>query len=201
MSTSASLTETRSHGLPLHVKVLIGFVLGAALGLAVHFYTPDTPLVNGLITYDPTDNLSFWVNADYDWINAPGYPHAWGVAAAGHCARRSPENPPTSSTSVAIWCRRGVPWTSTVGGSRSDRRRRFDSRPWRTRTRREPETGMFDREYHEVACMIEGDVEIETDDGRLLRAGAGDVIVTPEGSSGLWRALTPVRKFWAVHHE
>ena len=49
--------------------------------------------------------------------------------------------------------------------------------------------------------MIEGAVEIETDDGRVLRAGAGDVIVTPEGSSGLWRALTPVRKFWAVHHE
>jgi hypothetical protein len=74
---------------------------------------------------------------------------------------------------------------------------RFSTGVWR----REPETGTFDREYHEVACMIEGDVEIETDDGRVLRAGAGDVIVTPEGSSGLWRARTPVRKFWAVHHE
>jgi uncharacterized cupin superfamily protein len=74
---------------------------------------------------------------------------------------------------------------------------RFSTGVWR----REPETGSFDREYHEVACMIEGDVEIETDDGRVLRAGTGDVIVTPEGSSGLWRALTPVRKFWAVHHE
>jgi uncharacterized cupin superfamily protein len=74
---------------------------------------------------------------------------------------------------------------------------RFSTGVWR----REPETGTFDRDYHEVACMIEGDVEIEADDGRVLRAGAGDVIVTPEGSSGLWRALTPVRKFWAVHHE
>ena len=74
---------------------------------------------------------------------------------------------------------------------------RFSTGVWR----RAPETGTFDREYHEVACMIEGDVEIETDDGRMLRAGPGDVIVTPEGSSGLWRALTPVRKFWAVHHE
>jgi uncharacterized cupin superfamily protein len=74
---------------------------------------------------------------------------------------------------------------------------RFSTGVWR----REPETGSFDREYHEVACMIEGDVEIETDDGRVLRAGTGDVIVTPEGSSGLWRALTPVKKFWAVHHE
>lgn len=67
--------------------------------------------------------------------------------------------------------------------------------------RREPETGTFDREYHEVVCLIEGDVEIETQDGRVLRAGPGDVLVTPIGSKGLWRALTPVKKFWAVHHE
>lgn len=74
---------------------------------------------------------------------------------------------------------------------------KFSTGVWR----REPETGGFDREYHEVACLIEGDVEIETADGRVLRAGAGDVLVTPQGSSGVWRALTPVTKFWAVHHE
>jgi uncharacterized cupin superfamily protein len=74
---------------------------------------------------------------------------------------------------------------------------RFSAGVWR----RQPETGRFDREYHEVACLIEGDVEIETEDGRTLRASAGDVLVTPEGTSGLWRALTPVKKFWAVHHE
>lgn len=74
---------------------------------------------------------------------------------------------------------------------------KFSTGVWR----REPETGGFDREYHEVACLIEGDVEIETADGRVLRAGAGDVLVTPQGSSGAWRARTPVTKFWAVHHE
>ena len=74
---------------------------------------------------------------------------------------------------------------------------RFSAGVWR----REPETGTFDRDVPRGRMLIEGDVEIETDDGRMLRAGAGDVIVTPEGSSGLWRALTPVRKFWAVHHE
>jgi len=74
---------------------------------------------------------------------------------------------------------------------------KFSTGVWR----RDPETGTFDREYHEVACLIEGDVEIETDDGRVLQAGPGDVIVTPEGSSGIWRASSPVRKFWAVHHE
>lgn len=74
---------------------------------------------------------------------------------------------------------------------------KFSTGVWR----REPETGTFDHEYHEVACLVEGDVEIETEDGRVLRAGAGDVLVTPKGSKGLWRALTPVKKFWAVHHE
>ena len=33
------------------MKVLIGFVFGAALGLAVHFYMPDAPFVHGLIAY------------------------------------------------------------------------------------------------------------------------------------------------------
>ena len=66
---------------------------------------------------------------------------------------------------------------------------------------RVPETGSFDLEYHEVACIIEGDVEIELQDGRVLRVGPGDALVTPEGSKGIWRALTPVKKFWAVHHE
>jgi uncharacterized cupin superfamily protein len=74
---------------------------------------------------------------------------------------------------------------------------KFSTGVWR----REPEAGTFDREYHEVACLIEGNVEIETEDGQVLRAGAGDVLVTPEGSYGLWRAQTPVKKFWAVHHE
>ena len=74
---------------------------------------------------------------------------------------------------------------------------RFSAGVWE----REPETGAFRRGYHEVACLIEGDVEIETDEGVALRAGRADVLVTPEGSAGVWRALTHVKKFWAVHHE
>ncbi|GAB1594356.1 dicarboxylate/amino acid:cation symporter [Lysobacter claricitrinus] len=38
-------------GLPLHVKVLLGFVLGAVIGLVVHATTPDAPWVTTLITY------------------------------------------------------------------------------------------------------------------------------------------------------
>jgi Na+/H+-dicarboxylate symporter len=37
--------------LPLHIKVLIGFVLGAVLGLVVHVYAVESPLVQGLIAY------------------------------------------------------------------------------------------------------------------------------------------------------
>lgn len=43
--------EVRGRGLPLHVKVLIGFVLGAVLGLAAHFYAPDASFVHNLIAY------------------------------------------------------------------------------------------------------------------------------------------------------
>ncbi|MGY4516988.1 dicarboxylate/amino acid:cation symporter [Lysobacter sp. HA18] len=38
-------------GLPLHVKVLLGFVLGAVIGLIVHATTPDAPWVAHVITY------------------------------------------------------------------------------------------------------------------------------------------------------
>jgi DAACS family dicarboxylate/amino acid:cation (Na+ or H+) symporter len=40
-----------SRRLPLHVKVMIGFVLGATLGLAVHFLAVDAPFVHYLIAY------------------------------------------------------------------------------------------------------------------------------------------------------
>lgn len=74
---------------------------------------------------------------------------------------------------------------------------RFSTGVWR----RVPETGKFEREYHEVACLIEGDVDIETGDGGVLHVGPGDALVTPIGSKGVWRAHTPVKKFWVVHHE
>ena len=59
----------------------------------------------------------------------------------------------------------------------------------------------FVRPYHEVAYIIEGDVEITLEDGEVLRAGAGDILVTPKGSRGFWRNLSPVRKCWAVFDE
>ena len=42
----------RTHGgLPLHVKVLLGFVVGALLGLAAHFYAADATWTHNAITY------------------------------------------------------------------------------------------------------------------------------------------------------
>jgi DAACS family dicarboxylate/amino acid:cation (Na+ or H+) symporter len=43
--------EAGDRGLPLHVKVLIGFVFGATIGIAAHFYAPDAPLIHNIITY------------------------------------------------------------------------------------------------------------------------------------------------------
>jgi DAACS family dicarboxylate/amino acid:cation (Na+ or H+) symporter len=48
----SAATPAASRGMPLHVKVLLGFVLGAALGLAVHGFGLDqAPAVVALTTY------------------------------------------------------------------------------------------------------------------------------------------------------
>jgi uncharacterized cupin superfamily protein len=67
--------------------------------------------------------------------------------------------------------------------------------------RRVPETGPMEPPYHEIAVLIEGEVELIEADGTVHRAGPGDVIVTPKGSKATWKALSPVKKFWAVYHE
>ncbi len=74
---------------------------------------------------------------------------------------------------------------------------RFSTGVWR----RVPETGGFDLTYNELACLMEGNVDIEAEDGSTRAIGPGDVLSTPIGSKGIWRARTPVKKFWAVHHE
>ena len=46
----------------------------------------ESGVANLLLTYNPTDRLGLWLNADYNWIDASGDPYAWGVAAAGRFA-------------------------------------------------------------------------------------------------------------------
>ncbi len=67
--------------------------------------------------------------------------------------------------------------------------------------KRVPETGPMDLPYHEIAVIIEGEVEVTGSDGAVHRAGPGDVLITPKGSKGTWKALSPVKKFWAVYKE
>ncbi len=74
---------------------------------------------------------------------------------------------------------------------------RFSFGVWR----RAAETGPMELPYHEIAVIVEGEVEIEEPDGTVHRVGPGDVLITPKGSRATWRALTPVKKLWAVHKE
>lgn len=64
---------------------------------------------------------------------------------------------------------------------------------------REPDTWTFERPYDEVALILSGVADIETDDGRMLRVGAGDVLVTPKGSKGTWHIRETLVKFYAIH--
>jgi uncharacterized cupin superfamily protein len=57
----------------------------------------------------------------------------------------------------------------------------------------------FERPYSEIAYIIEGEVELTLDDGSSLRAGPGDILITPKGATGFWQNLSPVRKFWAIY--
>ena len=59
----------------------------------------------------------------------------------------------------------------------------------------------FERPYHEVAFIIEGQVEVTDDGGEVVIAGPGDILITPKGSKGFWKNLTPVRKVWAIYEE
>jgi len=86
----------------------------------------------------------------------------------------------------------GEEWVAFRSGDR-----RFSVGLWHG----DPETGRMELTYDEVACLIEGEVDVRTDDDRVLSVGAGDVLVTPNGTSGLWQAKSRVEKLWAVHHE
>ena len=65
--------------------------------------------------------------------------------------------------------------------------------------RRVPETGPMELPYDELAILIEGDVDVSGSEGDAVTAGRGDVLVTPRGFAGTWRARSAVRKFWVVH--
>ena len=51
MHSSASVPTASAKGWPLHVKVMIGFILGTLAGLAVHALAADATWVQGVIEY------------------------------------------------------------------------------------------------------------------------------------------------------
>jgi uncharacterized cupin superfamily protein len=66
--------------------------------------------------------------------------------------------------------------------------------------RRVPEEGrMRLDDYHEVALILEGEVEVIEDDGTVHRIGPGDLLITPRGTQATWRSLSPVKKLWAIY--
>ena len=67
--------------------------------------------------------------------------------------------------------------------------------------RRDVQRRHFERPYHEIAYIIEGEVEITDDDGDVHVAGPGDIVITPMGSKGFWKNLTTVKKVWGIYEE
>ena len=60
---------------------------------------------------------------------------------------------------------------------------RFSCGLWQRKT----QGRYFERPYHEIAYIIEGEVEITDGDGDLHKAVPGDILVTPKGSKGYWK--------------
>jgi uncharacterized protein len=63
---------------------------------------------------------------------------------------------------------------------------------------REPDTWSFERPYHEVALILAGEADIETDNGVRHTVRAGDVLITPKGSRGTWHIKETIVKFYAI---
>ena len=59
----------------------------------------------------------------------------------------------------------------------------------------------FERPYHEVAYIVDGEVEVTDDEGNVHVAGPGDILITPKGSKGHWKNLSPVKKVWGIYEE
>ena len=62
----------------------------------------------------------------------------------------------------------------------------------------EKEVSKFDWHYDdtEVCYLLEGRVEVETDEGKLISFGKGDFVTFPKGLSCKWDIQEPVRKHY-----
>ena len=62
----------------------------------------------------------------------------------------------------------------------------------------EKEASEFPWHYdeQETCLVLEGQVEVTTDDGQKVEFGPGDYVVFPQGLSCTWNVKTPVRKHY-----
>ena len=60
------------------------------------------------------------------------------------------------------------------------------------------ESSRFDWHYdeREICYILEGQVTIETKDGKSVSFGAGDLVTFPEGLDCVWDISEPVRKHY-----
>lgn len=60
------------------------------------------------------------------------------------------------------------------------------------------EVSEFDWYYDEteICYILEGEVEVETKDGKVYKIKAGDLVEFPKGLSCRWKVIKPVRKHY-----
>ncbi|ANQ54341.1 MULTISPECIES: cupin domain-containing protein [Thermosipho] len=60
------------------------------------------------------------------------------------------------------------------------------------------EISEFDWYYDEteICYFLEGEVEVETKDGKVYKIGKGDLVEFPKGLSCIWRVKVPVKKHY-----
>ena len=62
----------------------------------------------------------------------------------------------------------------------------------------EKEVSEFPWEYdsQEICLVIEGEVEVTTENGSKVSFGAGDYVVFPKGLKCTWKIIKPVKKYY-----
>ncbi len=62
----------------------------------------------------------------------------------------------------------------------------------------EKEVSEFPWQYdsQEACLLIEGQVEVRTEDGEEVSFGAGDYVVFPKGLRCTWKIIKPVKKYY-----
>ena len=64
----------------------------------------------------------------------------------------------------------------------------------------EKEVSEFDWHYDskEICYIIEGEVEVETEEGETVEFGKGDLVTFPEGMDCIWKVKKDVKKHYKL---